>query len=55
MTCRPYHYGKIVGGKQMTSEENIQAEHPYLYEDKLEKLKEEEKDERVVIDVSMID
>ena len=55
MSCTPYHYGKIVGGKQMTSEEYIQAEHPYLYKDILEKLKEEEKDERVVVDVSKID
>ena len=39
----------------MKSEEYIQAEHPYLYGDMLEKLKEEEKDERVVIDVSNID
>ena len=36
----------------MTFKEEIQAEHPYLYGDKLDRMKEEEKENQVVVNVS---
>ena len=52
---RFFDFGKIVGGKQMTFEEEIQAEHPYLYGDKLDRMKEEDKESLVVVNVSKVD
>jgi hypothetical protein len=39
----------------MTFKEEIQAEHPYLYGDKLERMKEEDKESLVVVNVSKFD
>ena len=52
---RSFDFGKIVGGKQMTFKEEIQAEHPYLFGDKLDRMKEEEKENQVVVNVSKFD
>ena len=52
---RVFDFGKIVGGKQMSNEEQIRAEHPYLFGDKLEKMKEDEKINLLIINVSKFD
>jgi len=39
----------------MTFKEEIQAEHPYLYGYKLDRMKEEEKENQVVVNVSKFD
>ena len=39
----------------MSNEEQIRAEHPYLFGDKLEKMKEDEKINLLIINVSKFD
>ena len=52
---RVFDFGKIVGGKQISNEKQIRAEHPYLFGDKLEKMKEDEKLNLIIINVSKFD